>query len=137
MIEFREESVTDSMRRYINDGFMEYALEKIGWDGTKEQKAFLAYDTGELVAVVVAEHFWGALHIKYVFVKKEYRRQNLGSTLLDHALEFGRKLHCPFAFVETMSFQGLPFYQKLGFTLDFTRSGLKDGLSMHYLSRTL
>lgn len=137
MIEFREESVTDSMRRYINDGFMQYALEKVGLDGRKEQKAFLAYDGEEVAAVVVAEHFWGALHIKYVFVKKEYRGQGLGRKLMVQALDFGKNLFCPFAFVETMSFQGLPFYQKLGFTRDFTRSGLIDGVSMHYMSRLL
>ena len=30
---------------------------------------------------------------------------------------------CPFAFVETMGFQALEFYEKCGFKLEFTRAG--------------
>lgn len=44
---------------------------------------------------------------------------------------------CPFAFVETMSFQALDFYRKMGFELEFTRSGYKHGTAFHYLRKLL
>lgn len=44
---------------------------------------------------------------------------------------------CHFAFVETMSFQALEFYQKMGFKQDFVRTGYAHNTSFHYLSRKL
>lgn len=189
MIEIREQSMTESMKRYLDDGFVQYALEQVGVDGRKTLKAFLAYrypsnlkdrnvskatpehgthrsspgcvleegdafhdqdgldeknDSSsclgmkeELVGVFVVEQFWGALHIKYAMVSKSYRKQGIGSMLMKKALAYGKEVSCPFAFVETMSFQALPFYEKHGFHLDFTRSGFSEGVSLYYMSRSL
>jgi len=54
---------------------------------------------------------------------------------MEHAFTFGRENKCPFAFVETMSFQAVEFYQKIGFQLEFTRSGYAHGTSFHYLRK--
>jgi hypothetical protein len=53
------------------------------------------------------------------------------------ALQYGRDKDCPFAFVETMSFQALDFYQKMGFQLELTRTGYAHGTSFHYLRKDL
>ncbi len=66
-----------------------------------------------------------------------YRCQGLGTELMEVAFKFGRENKCPFAFVETMSFQALGFYQKNEFQLDFTRSGYSHGTSFHYLQKKL
>lgn len=137
MIEFREEGTTESTARYIDEGFMQHALEQVGVDGRKEQRAFLAYEQGLQVGIVIVENFWGALHFKYVFISSSHRRMGIGRQLMQRALEFGKERLYPFAFVETMSFQGLPFYQKLGFHLDFTRSGFSEGVLLHHLSCSL
>ena len=42
----------------------------------------------------------------------------MGKTLLDQMVTYGIEAKYPFAFVETMSFQALEFYKKMGFTLD-------------------
>lgn len=52
-------------------------------------------------------------------------------------MDYGRSNKCPFAFVATMSFQAREFYEKIGFTLEFTRSGYKHGTSFHYLRKEL
>jgi hypothetical protein len=54
---------------------------------------------------------------------------------MKQALQYGRKNNCPFAFVETMSFQAKDFYQKLGFKIEFTRTGFAHGTSFHYMKR--
>lgn len=61
----------------------------------------------------------------------------MGVRLMECALKYGSDKACPFAFVETMSFQALGFYRKMGFELEFTRSGYKHGTSFHYLQKLL
>ncbi len=56
---------------------------------------------------------------------------------MEYALEFGKKRGCQFAFVETMSFQALEFYQKNGFAIDFSREGYARNTSFHYLRKDL
>lgn len=79
----------------------------------------------------------GALHIKNVYVEDAYRNNGLGTRLMECALQYGRDHQCPFAFVETMSFQALGFYQKNGFQLEFTRPGYAHGVSFHYLKKMI
>jgi ribosomal protein S18 acetylase RimI-like enzyme len=56
---------------------------------------------------------------------------------MESALKYGRGNKCLFAFVETMSFQALDFYRKVGFELEFTRSGYKHRTLFHYLRKAL
>lgn len=137
MIEVREQPLTEELKQKIYDGFSQHAVASIGFDEKFEPVAFVAYVEGQFAGAVVAELFWGALHIKYVYVEKEHRGKGLGKKLLEQALEFGRQHKCPFAFVETMSFQAREFYQKMGFILEYTRSGYKHNTAFHYLCKEL
>ncbi len=127
--------------QYLKDliyaGFKQHSIAKMGEDGIEPPVAFVIRRSGSPVAAVVVQLFWGALHIKYAWVEESLRHQGLGKRLMEHALEFGRELGCPFAFVETMSFQALNFYKKLGFRLDLTREGFSGAAAFHYLSMSL
>jgi len=56
---------------------------------------------------------------------------------MEKALHFAKENGCHFAFVETMQFQALGFYQKLGFELEFSRSGYANDGIFHYLKKNL
>ncbi len=91
---------------------------------------------GELVlGVVHAKTFWGALHIKYLYVVPENRGNLIGKLLMGKVLEKGEEKGSRFAFVETMSFQALGFYKKMGFTEEFCRPGYDKDTSFHYLRK--
>ena len=85
----------------------------------------------------MGKSFYGGLHIKHLFLDRTLRGKGLGTALMKKAFERGYELGCRFAYVETLSFQALGFYQKLGFTLDYTREGYNRGVSMHYLHKDL
>src|SRR3972149_1732757 len=108
-----------------------------GHDGKLEPIAFVATEEESLAGAVVVECFWGALHIKYVYVDERFRGQGLGTRLIQRAFSYASEQKSPFAFVETMRFQALEFYQKMGFELEFTRSGYAHTTSLHYLSKSL
>ena len=103
----------------------------------KIRSLFELFDKDMFVGAIVVQVFWGQLHIKYLFLNENYRGRGLGCQLMNHALEFGKKRGCRFAFVETMSFQAPAFYQKMGFTIEFSRAGFAKNTSFHYLKKDL
>ncbi len=129
--------MTLDLKKQIYEGFSRHAIAMTGHDEKFDPVAFIANDKECFAGAIVAELFWGALHIKYIYVEDGYRGKGIGSHLMEYALKYGRDKKCPFAFVETMSFQALDFYRKVGFELEFTRSGYKHGTSFHYLQKTL
>jgi len=130
--------LSEQIKEKIFKGFSEQAIQCTGIDGLSEKPiSFEIYHTGELAGVIVVQLFWEQLHIKYLFVKENMRGQGLGRQLLQHALEFGKKRQCAFAFVETMNFQALEFYKKMGFILNFSRTGYAKNTSFNYLQMPL
>lgn len=137
MIEILKQPLTTDIKKQIHDGFSRHAIEMTGFDERFEPVAFVAMDGNDLAGVVVVALFWGALHVRSVYVAEGYRGQGLASELMGRVLEYGLENKCPFAFVETMNFQAQGFYQKIGFKLEFTRHGYAHGTSFHYLRKDL
>jgi ribosomal protein S18 acetylase RimI-like enzyme len=81
--------------------------------------------------------FWGQLHIKYPLVKERHRGQGIGRELVKHAFEYGKEQGCDFTYVETMSFQAINFYKKLGFKVELQRDGYSHKTSFYYLRKDL
>ena len=137
MIDIKEQALTEELKKKIYEGFSRHAIEMTGHDEKFDSVAFVAMERTSLAGAIVVERFWDALHVKYVYVDEHYRNQGLGSRLMHRAVSYGLEQNCPFAFVETMSFQAVDFYQKMGFELNFTRTGYAHGTSFHYLSKRL
>ncbi|MCB1107439.1 MAG: GNAT family N-acetyltransferase [Chlamydiia bacterium] len=129
------ESVTPELQGVIRSGFSEHAIEEMGQDGFSEPIAFVVRQERSCIGVLVVRSFWGSLHIKNLWVHRDHRKQGIGRALLSKAFVYGMKEGHAFAFVETLSFQALEFYQKLGFVLEYTRNGYAQGISFHYLRR--
>lgn len=137
-VDIKLQPLSNELKKQIYAGFSRHAIAMTGHDEKSEEEAFIANDeSGSFVGVVIVELFWGALHVKYVFVEEEYRNRGVATKLMEQALAYGRDNQCPFAFVETMNFQALGFYQKMGFELEFTRPGYKHSTSYHYLRKNL
>lgn len=135
--EFKEEPVTPELRNYIDEGFRQYGIDATGFDSPHIRTAFIATDGDAFAGVVTMNVFWGTLHIRHLFIEARYRKQGLGSILIQKAFEYGRANGCSVAFVDTMSYQALGFYQKLGFVLEFTRTGFSHNTSLHFLKKSL
>jgi len=133
--EIKEEKVDQDLEEWIKEGFSCHALEAVGHEGDMRGVTFVARDGDKLLGAVVAKTFWGGLHIKNLIIAKEYRVLGIGKALMERVFEKGKELGCRFAFVETMSFQALDFYKKIGFVEEFSRSGYDKGCTFHYLKK--
>lgn len=134
----RQNKLTDEIKRKIFRGFGQQAIKTTGINGLSEDPiSFEIFNGAEFVGAIVVQLFWEQLHIKYLFVEESYRGQGIARQLMNHALEFGKKRRSHFAFVETMSFQAPEFYQKMGFMIEFSRSGYAKNTTFHYLKKSL
>jgi len=138
MVDINQTILSEDIREFILNGFNEHTTSVIGYDGfVKDQVAFTAHDEGRLIGVISVMSYYGALWIKLFFVDKDYRKTGIGKQLLERAMDYGKEQEHKFAFLETLSFQALEFYEKFGFELEFTRQGYNDGISFHYLRKNL
>jgi ribosomal protein S18 acetylase RimI-like enzyme len=71
------------------------------------------------------------------WLSEDARGSGVGRKLIDQAEAFGVTRKCENAFVETISWQAKPFYEKNGYRLLATLHGRPKGHSTHYLSKLL
>lgn len=120
------------------DGFRGEANRLLNTAEIFDTLAFIAQEGDQFIGAVVVQHIWGALYIKYVYVDAAFRGQGFGKELMHHALQHGQERGCAFAFLETMSYLGaVEFYKKLGFVVEFSRPGYKNGCIFQYLRKDL
>lgn len=65
------------------------------------------------------------------------RYQGWGTKLIHEAENAGREQGTTFATVNTMDWEALPFYQKLGYVIEFTREGYVKDSKMFMLRKDL
>jgi GNAT superfamily N-acetyltransferase len=66
----------------------------------------------QVFGALVADTYWGWLDIDIFLLHEDFRRQGLGSRLLDTAEIEARRRGCRRAMVKTFSFQAQGFYEK-------------------------
>ena len=69
---------------------------------------------GKIVGGLRGETNWGWLFVRKMAIREEGRRQVLGTQLLALAEKEARRRGCHHAYVDTLSFQALPFLSKAG-----------------------
>ncbi len=81
-----------------------------------EQLALVIVKGNEIIAYSCYTVF-NELHIMNFAVKEKYRRQEIGSLMMERLLKIGQMQRCPFASLEVRSknFVAIKFYQKFGF----------------------
>ncbi len=91
----------------------------------------------QIVGGVTGCSFYGCLHVDLLWVDPKLRNQGIGSKLMQEAQELGKTRHCLFTTVNTMDWEALPFYQKLGYKIEFSRSGFDKNSTFYMLRKTL
>jgi len=133
----KEEPYRDERLQEIDKGFEQHALETTGAMQEFHRCILAAYNGKTFLGSLALHLLWGSIQIRYFFIKPQYRRKGLGKALMTAALQYGKDHNCHIAFVDTMSYQALPFYKKLGFTLEFSRGGFHHGFEQHFLKKDL
>ena len=99
----------------IGRGVRDHNTRQAGDDDFQRLCFVLVSSDQEVVGGVLAEAYWGWLHIDLLWIKEELRGRAYGRTLLAKVEEEGRKRGAKNAFLDTFSFQAPEFYRKCGY----------------------
>ncbi len=80
---------------------------------------------------------WGMLYINILWVAEAYRRQGLGSQLMDHAIKEAKKHGVTLIHLDTFDFQAKDFYLKLGFDIFGVLDDCPAGHQRYYLKKKI
>jgi ribosomal protein S18 acetylase RimI-like enzyme len=92
---------------------------------------------GRLAGGLLGATYLGWLSIQVVWLEEAVRGQGKGSELLALAEREAVRRGCPRVFVETLSFQALPFYQRRGYTVYSRLEGYPPGGARYVLTKML
>lgn len=92
---------------------------------------------GALVGGLAGAAWAWSLHIDGLWVHDDYRQHGYGSALMARAEAHGRTLGARLAYVETLSFQARPFYEKHGYRLFGTLESIAPDTDYYFLTKRL
>jgi len=98
----------------IFQGLLEYNLAKLE-DKKREDLGIYIDEAGERIGGLIGNTHGNWLSVKYLWIKQEFRRQNIGSRILQQAEEIAKIRGCKFVFLDTFAFQAPDFYKKHGY----------------------
>lgn len=117
----------------LEQGVREFNRRIAGPSRNKPLAVFLRDAEGQLLGGVAGRTVYGSFLIHVMWIAPALRRQGLGRRLLEQAELSARSRGCTSAQVDTLSFQGLDFYQRLGFTVVGKVDDFPTGHSRYFL----
>ncbi len=121
----------------LGDGIIEYAREVTQHRPMEFFACFIRDNHNKILGGCNGSTLYGCLYVDQLWVSQTLRTQGYGRQLIEKALEFGIAKGCSFAAVNTMDWEALEFYQKLGFEIEFQRTGFDHHSTFYFLRKSL
>lgn len=102
----------------------------------REANLYLKDDQGQVRGGLIAEVCYNWLEIHYLCIDVELRHTGYGKQLMEQVEQIAIQSQCDFIKVDTLTFQALEFYQKLGYVVygELPNAG---GFTHYYLKKDL
>jgi GNAT superfamily N-acetyltransferase len=130
----------DSTRDYTTNKMIEFNYKHFP-DELKgryqEVHISLQDDEGQMYGGIIGEICWNWMEIEYLFVEENKRALGYGTQLLEAAEAMAKEKGCDYAKVDTLSFQALDFYKKLGYEVYGTIDQAGRQFTHYYLKKDL
>jgi ribosomal protein S18 acetylase RimI-like enzyme len=133
-VEFTDELEVKGEMMLLN-GINRYGREKKGMAHIELFGVFLKDFRGESVGGLSGMFCYGSMHIDMLWIDGSARGNGWGKKIVEEAERHARQRGCSFATLETMDWEALPFYQKLGFIVEFVRNGYDNNSTMYFLRK--
>jgi len=128
---------TPDNTKLLFEGISEHAKITKGHEPGRPFAFFIKDETGVIKGGCSGYIFYGCLYVDLLWVDKILRGKKYGTQLMEKAQQLGKDNKCNFLAVNTMDFEALDFYKKLGFILEFERTGFDKNSRMYFLKKDL
>lgn len=119
----------------LTKGLDSNAAKKRGYNPVEEFGLFLWDDENQIVGGCNGLLYYGCIFIDQLWVDERFRGQGYGKKLIQAAEDLGKQKGCKFSTIETMDWEALDFYKKLGYYVELERGGYIDNVKMYCLRR--
>ncbi len=123
--------------RLVQESLREYNLQYAPDDHHQPLAVFLRDAGNAIVGGLLGGTYWGWLHVDILWIREDLRFAGHGQSLLQMAEQEAVRRGCRHAYLETHSFQALPFYEKQGYTVFGQLSDLPEGHIKYFLQKEL
>lgn len=121
----------------IFDGIADEAFKKKGMARIEPFRILVKDAKQSLHGGAIGITYYGCLYIDMLWVDETVRNQGFGRKLVEAAEKIARDKNCTFATLGTMDWEALPFYQKLGYEIEFVREGYENESKLYMLRKKL
>jgi GNAT superfamily N-acetyltransferase len=121
----------------LNDGIMEYAKQMKGMKELDFFAFFIRDENGKIIGGCGGDNMYGCFYVGQFWVTEEIRNKGYGTQLMIAAEKLARECGCNFMAVNTMDWEALDFYKKLGFFVEFERHGFDKNSIFYFLRKNL
>ena len=133
--------VTDNITKEDEDiilkEIIKYNLERIEDKNPKDLGIFLYDEDDNKIAGLIGDTHANWFSIKFLWVKEQFRGNNIGSRLLQQAEETAKERGCKYSFLDTFGFQAPNFYKKHGYKEAFILENYPLSGKRHYFTKKL
>ena len=119
------------------DGISDEAFCAKGLSPIRPFSIFIKDQKQNVLGGISGTSFYGSLYIDSLWIEKMLRHQGWGTKLMQAAENIGRERGARFVTVNTMDWEALPFYEKLGYSIEFVRKGYDKDSTMSMLRKNL
>ncbi|WP_239005230.1 N-acetyltransferase [Legionella sp. MW5194] len=121
----------------LGDGIVAYAKLKKDQPTITPFAFFLRDENGTICGGCHGSMYYGCLYIDLLWIDEDLRNKKWGTQLMQSAEELGKAQGCLFSTVNTMDWEALGFYQKLGYDIEYKRSGYLNHSTLYFLKKEL
>jgi len=123
--------------RLILDGVRSFNRDRTGNEAPRQVACLLRNELGE-VAGGVQGSLWGrSMHIDALWIDENHRGRGHGSELMKVIEDYALSHQHPLIYLETTSFQALPFYEGLGYRVFGQLPDITEGHTLFFLCKEL
>lgn len=119
--------------RVVLDGVRAFNRDQTGNERPRPVACFLRDEQNQIVGGVQA-NLWGrSAHVDALWVDERHRGQGYGEQLMEAIANYAATHGHPLVYLETGSFQALPFYEKLGYRVFGELPEISEGHTLYFL----
>lgn len=118
----------------LSDGIVLYAKQQRGHKPIAPFGFFIRNEDNKVIGGCNGNIGYGWVYVDQLWVHESLRGQGYGTQLMQAAENLAKEKGCISAAVNTMDWEALDFYKKLGFRVEFERHGLAKN-SIYYFLR--
>ena len=128
---------SESEIEFVNNALARFNDAKVGPDNHELLNIVEYDDSGNVIGGILGGTYWGWMHIDILWVDEKFRKQGIGSKLLQAAEDEARRRGAHSVHVDTMSWQAPDFYKKHGYKIISELDDIPKGNKKYHLIKQL